>query len=157
MISFFIQWAQHMNKQRFVLISSLLAIALKQMIFAVLLGIQWFEKQNVMRWKFKPLPYRAYSIFYFLFLVNGNLYGSAWLKNKMGRNNPKASTETGKISAWSFSSGRPALRADIAFPHGEFSNSSVLLHLVSLFLLLASTFSGDFVLNFRGRFLPLQP
>lgn len=63
-----------MNKQRFVLISSLLAIALKQIIFAVLLGIQWFEKQNAMRWKFKPLQYQAYSILYFnfLFLVNGN-------------------------------------------------------------------------------------
>lgn len=92
-----------MNKQRFVLISSLLAIALKQMIFTVLLGIQWFEKQNV-EMKNSNLYCTKHITFPVLFLFisgNDNSYGSARQKNDTRRreNKPKAYTEAGKISA----------------------------------------------------------
>lgn len=57
-----------MNKQRFVLIPSLLAIALKQMIFVVLRGVQWFEKQNAKREKIHS--FTALNISHFLSFVH---------------------------------------------------------------------------------------
>lgn len=99
MISCFIQWAQHMNKQRFVLISSLLAIALKQMIFALLLGIQWFEKQNVKRWKIQTFnEHIAFPVllFFNLFQVMITPIGQYNKKIRHEENKPKAYTEAQK-------------------------------------------------------------
>lgn len=91
-----------MNKQRFVLISSLLAIALKQIIFALLLGIQWFEKQNVKRWKIQTFnEHITFPVLFFfnLFQVMITPIGQYNKKMRHEENKPKAYTEVQKISA----------------------------------------------------------
>lgn len=90
-------------------------------------------------------------------MVTLKLLWVSMIKNKMWRKQPQNQYRNRKNLCIIVLQWKADLRGNTAYPHGKFSNLSVLLHLVSLFLLLASTFSGDFVLNFRGRFLSLQP
>lgn len=156
-------------EQRFVLISSLLAIALKQMIFAVLLGIQWFEKQNVRRWKIQI--FSVLNISHFLFFFN---FGGVVIITLMGQHDKQKQSQKKPQTKHKQHEEEKRLKpvqnqqkslhnhstvegqlywATLPSCMGNFLIHQTLLHLASLFLLPASPLAGDFVWILSGGFV----
>lgn len=82
-----------MSKQRFVLVSSLLATALKQIIFAVQLGIEWFEKTKCQEMKNSSLSCIEHIAFPVLFI-----YLFQAITTPMGRHDERRQQEDDKTN-----------------------------------------------------------